>query len=90
MGLPRPRRSMATMGFHAASTATAARVSEIGAKGRGKKNFERQFVDCLARLRGRAALADAKDALGRAVEDGDEEEQRRLRNEVFRLKAAQR
>jgi len=70
--------------------ATAARVSEIGAKGRGKKNFERQFVDCLARLTGRAALADAKDALGRAVEDGDEEEQRRLRNEVFRRKAAQR
>jgi DNA primase len=55
-------------------------------EGKEKKEFEKQFMDCVERLRREARIAETKAAIQRARSEGNEEERRKLERELFRMK----
>lgn len=69
------------------SPAAAARVAEVFAAGTGKKDLERQFEDCVERLRTADLLVETERAFADARQRGDDEECRRLERELFRLRS---
>ncbi|MHC4469976.1 MAG: DNA primase [Planctomycetota bacterium] len=59
-------------------------------EGKDKKDFEKQFTDCVERLRRDARLSETRAAIERAKSRGDEEERRELERELFRLRGRRR
>ena len=62
-------------------------LASILSAAKGKSNFERQYEDCLGRLRWTARLEEVREQLAVARETGNENEIRQLERELFRLRA---
>ncbi len=61
-------------------------LATILSAAKGKANFERQYEDCLGRLRWSARLEEVREALAVARESRSESEIRQLERELFRLR----
>ena len=59
-------------------------------EGKRKKEFEKQFSDCVERLRHDARVAETRAAIEEARSRGDEEETRNLERELFRMRGQRR
>jgi hypothetical protein len=62
-------------------------MADILNEGVGKPEFERQFEDCLGRLKHEAQVAETRRRYDEAVSGGDLSEQDRLERELFRLRS---